>query len=67
MTRVKFVEIFSETKSIDAALMTAGQKRVTQVTKGNVLKIIFVFVGFVIQIGVISVMVFINETSNLQV
>jgi hypothetical protein len=67
MTRVKFVEIFSEIKSIDASLMSAEQKHVAQVTKGNILKIIFVFVMFVIQICVVSVKFFIYKTFGLQV
>jgi hypothetical protein len=67
MTRVKFVEILSEIKSVDASLMAAGQKHGAQVTKGNVSKIIFVFVVFVIQMCVISVKFFIYDSLGLQV
>jgi hypothetical protein len=67
MTRVKFVEILGEIKSIDASLMAAGQKHHAQVTKGNVSKIIFVFVVFVIQMCVISVKFFIYDSFGLQV
>lgn len=67
MTRAKFVEIFSEIKSVDASLMSSGQKHVTQVTKGNLLKIIFVFIAFVIQICVICVQFFIYGSFSVQV
>jgi hypothetical protein len=66
MTRVKYVEIFSEIKHIDAILMPARRKHVTQVSKENILKIIFVLVVFVIQMCVISVKFFIHETFDLQ-
>lgn len=67
MTRAKFIEIFNEIKSVDATLMSAGQKSVALVTRGNLLKIIFVFLVFVIQICVVSAKFFIYETLGRQV
>jgi hypothetical protein len=67
IVRVKYLAVFSEIKSIDATLMSARQKHVVQVSKENILKIIFVLVVFLIQMCVISVKFFIYETFDLQV
>lgn len=65
-TRAKYVEFFSEIKSINVTLMPGRQEKSPQVSKDNVLNIVFVLVVVVIQLCVICVKFFIYGTFDLK-
>lgn len=58
-TRDKYIEIFSEVRSIDSILRLSPRKHVMQFTSENVIKIISVLALFVVQLAIIAVKYFI--------
>lgn len=66
-TRDKYIEIFSELRSINSILRLSPRKHVMQFTSENVIKIIFLLAMFAVQLAIIAVKFFVYESIGVNV